>query len=153
MIKVLSVWQPWASLLFCPHPYRKLHETRSRGKGLKQGERIAIQAAQTTRGIKMMAEIPESDRDYIARALHALYGDITWGQLPLGCILGTVEIGQTVPTDSITVTHQERAFGDWRPLRVAIETMNPSRLEIPVPCIGRQGVFRIADDVLSKGAA
>lgn len=152
-MKALSVWQPWASLFFCPYPYRKLHETRSRGKGLQCGERIAIQAAQTTRGIKMMAEIPDADREYIARALHALYGDITWDQLPLGCILGTVEIGQTVATDAITVTDQERAFGDWRPLRVAIETMNPSRLEIPVPCIGRQGVFKIDEAILSREAA
>ncbi len=153
-MKAISLWQPWGSLLFCPPPFRKVFETRPRSMGFKNGERVAIQAAQTDKGLRTcIEEIPPEHGHMIATALIALHGDIPWCDIPRGCILGTVEIVGTFATESLTPSDQERAFGDWRPGRVAIQTREPVLFKKPIPFTGQQCVFYVPDSRITEALA
>lgn len=124
-MKCISIWQPWASLLFSPGQFRKEFETRplvKRGQNwypsivLKPGERVAIQAAKTMAGIEIACEeISREDRHFMAESLLQQFGNIGWDKLPRGCILGTVEIGTTFVVENINadLSPRERAFGHY----------------------------------------
>jgi hypothetical protein len=89
----LSLWQPWASAIFVPglKPIETRHwYTHKRGK-------IALHAAK-----KSNRELRELFHSKIAggfeRDAFKAQGIGNWNELPLGAILGTVEIVDCVPT-------------------------------------------------------
>lgn len=150
-MKAISVWQPWASLLFAPGEFRKVYETRPRTLGFVPGERIAIQAAATAEGLAVCRTMDLCDEQRISEAIAALYGPCFPEDLPRGCIIGTVEVQHWQHTaNGYWVSEQERAFGNWAEGRVAIPTRAPTLFAKPIPCIGKQGVFRV-DDAMIKG--
>ena len=61
--------------------------------------------------------------------------------LPLGAVVGTVEIVDCVPVEEIadTLTERERALGDFSPGRFAWVLRNPVMFEKPIPARGQQG--------------
>jgi len=155
-MKAISIWQPWASLLFAPGEFRKVYETRPRRMGFKPGERIAIHAAATLKGMDAycwMIHTPQGRS--IHAALDAMYGiSRSETQMPRGCIIGTVDIVGTYETSAaLWPSRQERAFGDWRPGRVAIETREPLLFKTPIPFVGKQGVFRVDDQLIAEALA
>jgi len=155
-MKAISIWQPWASLLFAPGEFRKVYETRPRTMGFKPGERIAIHASKTLKGMDFYSSISSithmPDGRMIRAALEAMYGtERSETQMPLGCIIGTVEVQHWQHTaDGYWVSEQERAFGDWRAGRVAIPTREPLLFKTPIPFIGKQGVFRVDDQLIAE---
>lgn len=61
--------------------------------------------------------------------------------LPLGAVVGTVEIVGCVPTEQIAdvLTLQELALGDYSPGRWAWVLKNPVMFDEPIPVCGKQG--------------
>lgn len=156
-MKAISIWQPWASLLFAPVGFRKVYETRPRRMGFVPGDRVLIHASKTDKGLSLWPQMPESDRRYFRESLSELFadhiaetGDLIGSDLPRGCLLGSVEIVGMIDTDSLKSMPRERAFGDWRPGRVAIKTTNPVLFDEPIPYRGQQGVFYVPDNVISE---
>ena len=65
-------------------------------------------------------------------------------QLPLGAIIGAVELIDCIPTDAAvgeSVENREYEFGDYRPGRVAWRLAGAVQLQKPLPFTGRVGVF------------
>lgn len=155
-MKCLSLWQPWASLLFSPEPFRKEFETRPRTMGFKSGETIAIHAAKTLDGFRSLDVILPRDRELIEASLRAQFPKWKIGMLwqnlvPFGVIIGTLRIGLTLPVHEIedVITEQERAFGDFREGRQAITTCDPIKWDSPIEFKGQQGVFFVPDNVIA----
>lgn len=156
-MKCVSLWQPWASLLFSPEPFRKEFETRPRAMGLKAGETIAIQAARTLDGFRALDAIPSRDRELIERSLMAQFPDVKprtlWQNVvPFGAIIGTLRLGEVLQVYQIAdvITDQERAFGDFREGRFAITTRDPLKFPTPIEYLGQQGVFFVPDHVIHE---
>jgi hypothetical protein len=147
----LSLWQPWASSIFCfdcEGVQIKKDETRHWPTNVRG--RIAIHAAKSTKGREMM---PEED----------LHASLSWrdntvlglAPMPLGCILGTVEIVACHRTQDIAPRRSEaqllwgdyRQFGENGKQRYAFELANPVALREPIPYRGEQGFFSVPADV------
>jgi hypothetical protein len=135
-VKALSVTQPWATLLLLG---AKRFETRA----WQTGHRglLAIHATRELRG---------SDRELCRtepfRSLLAQAGFDSWTQLPLGVVLGTVELVRCVRVEELEAegcSAADRQFGDFRPGRWAWEMANPKPLAVPVLLRGRLGVFDV----------
>ena len=61
--------------------------------------------------------------------------------LPLGAVVGTVEIVDCLPVEEVigALTPRERALGDYSPGRWAWVLKNPVMFDTPVPAKGKQG--------------
>lgn len=156
-MKCITLWQPWASLLFSPGEFRKEFETRPRKMGFKPGETIAIHAAITLDGFRAFSQIPPADRVLIHESLLAQFQSVERGELwenvvPFGAIIGTLKVIDIVETIVIAdvITDRERAFGDFRDGRVAIATAEPKAFETPIEWTGQQGVFFVPDNVIAR---
>ena len=155
VIKAISLWQPWASLVVCG---AKKIETRSWSTNIRGT--VAIHAAKRhpdwfkrdTYGCTKLED-----------ALVSLWGSWGWNQydeLPRGCILGTVEIIEVYPIVSqtniegrpfeaafydddvrVSVTGNELLFGDYTPGRFAWILENPVMFDKPIPAKGQQGFW------------
>lgn len=152
-IRILSLWQPWASLIALG---LKRYETRSwatpyRGK-------IAIQAAKRpvdSDGIRVWLK---------AQELAEVMGDPrfhTYLNLPLGCIVAVADLSDCRMMDLkySTLTENlyayineqsdlERAVGDWQPGRYAWKLENIRPIAEPIPCRGAQGLRVIRDEAI-----
>jgi hypothetical protein len=117
-MKALSLWQPWAQLIVTGE---KRVETR--GWPTKICGEIAIHAAKRK---------PDE-------TLH-------FADLPLGAVVGTVEIMDCVPIEELYGsqydTELERSYGDWARGRYGWILRNPKRLEAPIPAAGHQGFWQ-----------
>ena len=158
MMKAITIWQPWASLLATG---AKRYETR--GWATKYRGPIAIHAA-----ARNPIKIPHDDdlRKFAEQA-----GIAPWADLPRGAVIAMAELvnvwhivyhpGTDVDTarhipvgaESLTTnkhdphfndffvpTEAEIAFGDWTPGRYAWELANV-KLITPVPVKGKQGLL------------
>src|SRR5262245_3246835 len=114
-MKAISILQPWATLLVIG---AKRYETRSwqtkhRGPLLIHASRRFNETARQLFGLSPFYEA-------LTRAGYAMAAD-----LPLGAIVGQVEIASCIPTESMTdLTDQEKALGDFTDGRYAWETTN-----------------------------
>jgi hypothetical protein len=133
--RAISLWQPWASLIFTGD---KRHETRHWAyPDALEGEWVAIHAAK--RPIRP-AELGVG-LDLLCRQ--------NWGPdyaraLPLGAIVGLVALDGCYRTDEREpASPMDRMAGNWEPGRFAWRLSNPMPCEQPLPCKGRQGWFRI----------
>lgn len=130
--RVITLWQPWASLAV---EGVKRFETRPRPFPAKTlGTRVAFHAALR----------PVSARE-LGEELHAICLD-TFGcaynhSLPRGVVVGTVGVVDNVSTDvrAPLVSAEDIACGDWRPGRWSIGLADPIAFSRPVPAIGKQG--------------
>jgi len=134
MFPVISLWQPYASLVF---ERIKRHETRKRPPPLKYvGGYIALQATASFPPLKKISE-----------ELHELCLD-TFGcnynhSLPFGCILGTVILSGGIPTTECQpANNDDRIAGDWSPGRFAWPLSEPTKFSTPIPAKGKQGWWR-----------
>jgi len=117
-MRTITLWQPWAQFIVTGE---KLVETR--GWPTKIRGEIAIHAAKRK---------PD-------QLLH-----IT--DLPLGAIIGTVEIMDCVHIEKLYGskydTELERSYGDWAKGRYGWILNNPKRYGKPILATGRQGFWR-----------
>jgi hypothetical protein len=133
-VPTISLWQPWASLIFTGD---KVHETRAYPPPTKHvGQRIGIHAAKhlearLTLGMELLCE-REFGRAHIN------------GDLPRGVLLGSVKLvafGRTEDVEPFTVAN--KMAGDWSPGRWAWKLAHPQLLPEPVPYKGKQGWFMV----------
>lgn len=135
-IPVISLWQPYASLIFCS---RKKNETRPAGTPLPMkyvGVPVGIAATASFPSLKLISE-----------ELHELcideFGCSYNHTLPLGHILGTVVFDARVPTtECLPADNDDRIAGDWRPGRYAWPIRSVTPFAMPIPAKGKQGWWK-----------
>lgn len=134
-MKAISLHQPWASLWLT---WRKVHETRS--WSTKHRGDLAVHAS------KRLELVDGPLLDIVIKE----FGPGWERQLPLGCVIGVVNIIDCIPTDVVLGVYGDNLYcGDWSPGRFAWERYPRVRvLEDPIPYRGRQGLFNIRDELI-----
>lgn len=165
IMKALTLWQPWASLLACG---AKKYETRSWVTSYRGP--IAFHAAKKPFNTLDFAIFDP----YFAKAAVDAFEQtqLSINRLPLGAIIATaelvncwyivvhpgtnVDISKHIPigaesmtndkhrpdfADYFVPTEQEMAFGDWTPGRYAWEFANIKLLPEPIPTRGGQRLW------------
>jgi activating signal cointegrator 1 len=130
-MKIISLWQPWASLVALG---AKVHETRS-WPTTYRGPLLIHAARRWDR--KLQAEWVRCDTLlYNARELR-----LPFAERPRGCVVALVELADCGPIGSISPASSfDRIFGDWDDGRYAWRLTNPRRLLKPIPWLGQQGL-------------
>lgn len=131
-MRVISLWQPFASLIFSG---MKTYETRPMRFPTKLlGESIGLHATAKFTPASLIS--PELD-DLCVR----LYGKDYRLTLPRSAILGTVRLAEChLTTDLVDhISHENRIAGDWSPGRYAWQLMDVKPWELVVPARGNQG--------------
>ncbi|HEX8564106.1 MAG TPA: hypothetical protein VF648_00460 [Pyrinomonadaceae bacterium] len=136
-VKILPMWQPYASLAVLGE---KENETRSwdtRYRGV-----VAIYA---TKNFPPSAKSLAYDNLFCREALSRHFIE----QLPYAGIIGSVELVETEKTDSFLskISEKERAFGDYSPGRFVWLFSNPVELKEPIPFKGQQGMWNAPDEI------
>ena len=141
MLLCRSVMQPWASFLI--HAL-KTHETRSWTP--KHRGPLLIHAS---RRLPFSVRELCASHPHLATALGCL--KVTRpDDLPRGAIIGTVNITDVLPTESLTtLTPMERALGDYSPGRYAWLCTNP-RICTPIATGGRLGFFACPEAAIAQ---
>ncbi len=136
-MKVISLHQPFASLIFLDTDERKHHETRTWAPPEKLiGQRIGIHAAQK---LWKYPRIPLA----LTKPILNTFGCYL---PPSGCLIGTVviaEVYQATPEIRACARPFDVLAGDWEDGRWLWRLEDPQPLKKPVPMIGRQGWWEI----------
>lgn len=130
-MKCLSLWQPWATLIAIG---AKRIETRSWATSYR-GPLLIHTAKKWDTTLARLLETPPFEQ-----AINTI-GPVT---PPLGAILCRCELVDCLPTERLSVTDLERAFGDYRPRRFGWMLQNVVAFP-PVPWKGEQGLFEVSD--------
>lgn len=136
-MKALTLWQPWASFLLVNNPRLKAIETRPWRTSYRGP--LAIHAA---------ARVPPAvyADAFSDPAISALRRACLPATLPLGCVIGIVDLVECIPTSEIDFLNAtEAALGDFSDGRWAWITENPRTLPVPVEYRGRQRLWEIPD--------
>lgn len=134
VIKALSLWQPWASLIADGY---KRFETRS----WKTNYRGPLLICAAKRPVNLI----EADKPVFYAGLHCSY--YLW--MPRGVALCVADLVGCLPVthrDVMAVTppaSQEFALGDFSPGRFAWKLENVRKLYPMFPVRGRQGLFNV----------
>ena len=143
-MKVLSLWQPWASSMVW---LWKQNETRS--WSTKYRGPVAIHAAK------------QDGCSYLDIRAHAIRLLMSAGvappspfpEMPRGKIIGVGELVDVIPAEEIERTHPltplERAFGDYGPGRFVWIFTNLKAVT-PLPLKGAQGLRSLPEEVVSQ---
>jgi hypothetical protein len=132
-MKVLSLWQPWASLVVMGAKKYELRNWQTRYRGLLL---IHASSKKPNKADAGFFEKADFFRDHIS----SIQG------LPYGAIIGKVELTQIVTTDWLLQNmetdpnhnwEQEFAFDDYSPNRFAWKMENPES----IPPIGAKGTL------------
>jgi hypothetical protein len=139
-IKAVSVLQPWATLILLGVKCFETRAWRTAHRGA-----LAIHAGRrlTPAGRALAAAEP------IATLLRDA-GYRTPDCLPRGVVLGEVELVACTPVEELDpdlLSDVERALGDFGPGRWAWELRRPHTWPIPIPAVGRLGVFTLPASV------
>lgn len=133
-LPAISLWQPWASLLFTDPPAKE-HETRHwRYPARLHGQRVAIHAAQRL-------ECRDEDLD---RLCLFSFGPAWRSRLPRGAFIGTALLCGCTPTDGTKLFNgaasiRDYISGDWGPGRFGWRLEDRSPFTTPIPARGQQG--------------
>ena len=128
-MRAFTVYQPYAYAIVAG---LKGYETRPRRTNIRG--RVAVHAG-------------KANLDSVIKGLSGLE---VWemraavkfeNNLPLGAVVGTVEIVDCVPVEDVVdgLTERERALGDYSPGRWAWVLKNPIMFDTPIPARGKQG--------------
>lgn len=148
-MKLLSLWQPWATLWVHGE---KLIETRSWGTDYRG--RVAVHAGKHFTEEERHLCFTEPFKSALARC-----GYSHPGALPLGALLGYVtltECRRMVPAleeakKDARVTEKERAFGGWEAGRFAwVSAGERKLLERPIPFRGAQGLRDLPAEIAER---
>jgi hypothetical protein len=154
-VKGISIWQPHASLwLLGPKKY----ETRTRAfPRVLLGQRVAIHAAKADGDLieiaayilnrKVGVEPDERMEAYVAAILSAGYR--TCGEMPRGCLIGSVILRESVAAEQ---AEDHNGFGDFSTGRFAWRASDSEMLAKPVPFRGMLGFFDVPDELLAQAA-
>ncbi len=132
IVKAISVWQPWASLIADGH---KRFETRS----WPTNHRGPLLICASKNGA------PYLFREEIANECGEIedYAIFNYSRLPFGRAVCIVNMVDCVPTEALVgrLSLKEEALGDFRPGRWAWDLRKPMKLEFPVR--GKQRLFDV----------
>ena len=129
-MRMITLWQPWASLIFTG---AKAHETRSRRYPSKlDGQEIVIHAA----ACAVKAVTISADLDALC-IKH--FGDDWRRSLPRAAALGTVRLVGLVRSEDALPSRDDRISGDWAPGRFGWKLADARLFSSPVACKGYQG--------------
>jgi len=164
-MKVISLWQPWATLVVTGHKQIETRgwNTQYRGPILIHASKKWNSELHETVG-NIGAEPILKEMGYSGTYKRGEGGWVT--NLPLGAIIGVVYLEETAPTNhwlsifgDIIKTgpatrfagkeDKERAFGDYGPDRYGWLLSNPIQFKEPIPAKGMQGFWNYDID-LSK---
>jgi hypothetical protein len=147
-MKALTVRQPWATLLVTG---RKRIETRSRDTKHRGPLVIHAGTAMPCRiGQRVTFGEYEVERDRSGLLMRS--GSLGWPyRLPLGAIVGVVNVIYTRPTDSLECApgDDERTLGDYSPGRFAWYTDSLARRIRPVSWKGALGLWTVPDEAVA----
>ena len=133
-MKTLSVAQPWAQLLVLG---AKRLETR-RWRTAHRGP-LAVHAAR-----HLSAAARALCRQEPFRSLLRAGGVADWGELPLGAVIGAIEVVDCVRVEDLPPPEEpEASLGDFAPGRWVWQLRRPLRLPTPLPARGRLGLFDV----------
>lgn len=158
-IRILSLWQPWASLVAM-----NLKQFETRPRGTKYRGKIAIHACKTQPNC-VNAEL---ERIYDASGGSQQFKDAIEAitlPLPQGCILAIADLtqcsemtnfpGLNPPWREISLnkvcsrlSNLELAVGDWRPGRYAWKLENIRPIANPIYYRGKQGLTIIREPMV-----
>ena len=126
-IKTLSLWQPWASLVAAGV---KLHETRHWETAYRGP--IAIHAAKTLD----VAGAPE-------QLCQDVFGRFWAKELPRGAVVAIGELTRCSPAHTVAdhLLAADLESGNFAHGRFAWRIENVRALAVPIPLVGRQGLF------------
>lgn len=137
-MKAISLWQPWASL-WCSDA--KVHETRHWPTSHRGW--LLVHAAKR--------KIDAFDGNRIDDICDSLWGH-HWGlELPLGALVGMVNLVGCEPTESMPIGHQstdDYECGDFHHGRYAWRRAAFRMFAKPIPYRGQQGMFEVPDSIL-----
>ena len=140
----ISLWQPFASLLFVPGG--KVHETRHWPAPKRLITRtVAIHAAKTDKGIKDMSPS-------LSELTYRLFPPAT-RPLPRGELIGTAtltcsfQIGTQWFDQGGPVSDEDELCGDWTSGRYAWRLDNRVAFPEPIPTRGQQGWWTVEIDI------
>lgn len=141
-MRALSLTQPWAILVAIG---AKKIETRSwptRYRGL-----IAIHAA---KGFPVRAQDYCRDEPFLSVLEEA--GFTKFSQIPRGEIVAVAELKNVCRTEEIivSISEQERAFGNYAPGRWAWMLANVRALSEPIPCRGALQLWTLPPELLAR---
>ncbi len=127
-IKGFSLTQPWGSGVIEEFKLYKTRDWHTNYRGL-----IAIHASKGFPG--WARELHEEEGGIFQQTLNR-----PWGKLPLGAILGVVELIGCYRTENILkrrqISAQEQEYGDWSPGRYCWEFRNVMKLHRPIETKG-----------------
>lgn len=144
-MRAASLWQPYAQLSVLG-----LKHIETRGWYTKHRGPLAMQATKARpkelNGIEYRGEFWEAFMPYFIEMPPWTIGNLGQkGALPMGAIVGTVNIVDCVPIESLYGsaydTPRERAFGDWSEGRFGWIMESPVVFDKPVPIAGKQGLW------------
>ncbi len=128
-MKCLSLTEPWAMLVALELKRVETRSWRTHYRG-----RIYIHAAKAfPRWAQDMAQ-EQPFRDALNRPND---------ELPRGCLIAMAKLVDCVPTATVSVSEQERAFGDYTPGRWAWFLESVEALQHPIPYRGSLGLFNV----------
>ena len=77
-------------------------------------------------------------------------------QLPRGAVIGAVNlVGYETTVDTIErgISDNEKSLGNYDPDRFGLHLTDAVLFKTPVPCVGKQGLFTLPDDILTTAMA
>lgn len=130
-MRAFTVYQPYAYAIVAG---MKRYETRPRRTNIRG--RVAVHAGKT-RLMQAIMKMGLSGLEIWEMRAAVLFKK----DLPLGAVVGTVEIVDCIPVEDVvdSLTEQERALGDYSPGRWAWVLKNPVMFDTPIPARGKQG--------------
>lgn len=130
-MKAITIHQPYASLIMAGV---KHYETRSRNTQIRG--RVAIHAG-AREPYQVLRKLPAD----MKKKIIDLQRELELLEVPLGAIIGTVEIVDSVPVETLwgQISAEEISIGDYSAGRFAYVLENPSIFNQPIPARGAQG--------------
>jgi hypothetical protein len=140
-MKSITITQPWATLIVlgAKHYETRTWETRHRGQ-------LAIHASR---------RFPEAQRELCRhepiRSVLRKAGYYSWSDLPIGAVLGTVQLTDCLPVEKVlALDPAERVLGDYHPGRWAWVLTGARELPAPVPCRGMLGIYEVPAECVGR---
>jgi hypothetical protein len=128
-MKTISIYQPFATLIILG---LKQYETRN--YPIQHRGPLAIHAAKNTDYVHLL-NTPEFE------PWLSVWGYRSPADLPLGAVLGTVNLLSVHRSDDCNPNQFERAWGDWTAGRFVWKLDLVERFAQPVPVAGKQGLW------------
>ena len=153
-MRAISIWQPWAHLIAIG---AKAYETRSWATRYRGPMAIHASRRWTARTARQCYEEPFFT--ILSRAGTRFPAKL-WGPgaivpqfgLAFGAVIAVADLVAVLPTEDVIpyLGRDEVAFGDFSHDRFAWQYENVIRLDEPVPCTGRQGLFDLPAEVFDR---